>query len=680
MKKRIGAFLLSLVMVFGLTATAFAAVVIPSINKNTIEAGEDVDVILTLDEQLQDVTCFDYRVYFDENLFDLVKGTNGVGNPNTQNSRVKTDEIGRFHQGAKFISVNFVDTMSEGQIVHPGTLYTLTFRAKKEISEEVNYTFRVYKVTLSDTTFEPIPGAEVSGGELHMTVKPAQKNGYTATLTPQTQSANYGATARVALDVNGKGFTKYNAADVTLTYDAAKLTFNKEASALNGFEVKDSGGKLHLVAYGADRKLGEALSLAFDTKAVGTAAVTLNSAKLDDGVNASAQDAPEAVKGNTEASIVVDGYSVVLPNEFTGPAVAEPNKDYTFTAKDQHYHYTFDGSTMGGTSVPVKDNGDGTFTVSHVTGPIVIVSNKTAMTYDVTVQGTGAGDVTAEKKAAYMSDYTFTLQRDANYNYDVTVTVGGKTCTEVQVQENSYTIPGAAVTGPVVITVHKTENPANVCNVTFAGNGAGDAKGNPTVMKNSTYQFEVKKAEGYDYTVTATVNGKAVPVRLMQGQYRIAPSDVTGDIVITIDKKAACKVDVTEYVKLDGKTMFLVTVTGNPGADKTYAYDDVPMFYSEKYQAYCWLVISDGVFNSTTAQEHIAAAAAKAVPVVYDNDINGTQQVDVNDAQMTYNMYNAQYADFTAVAMDKFLKADVNGSRNLTVEDAAAIVNGLLNS
>jgi hypothetical protein len=37
-------------------------------------------------------------------------------------------------------------------------------------------------------------------------------------------------------------------------------------------------------------------------------------------------------------------------------------------------------------------------------------------------------------------------------------------------------------------------------------------------------------------------------------------------------------------------------------------------------------------------------------------------------------MYNAKYADFTDVSILKFLCADVNGSTNVNVDDAAAVV------
>ena len=42
-------------------------------------------------------------------------------------------------------------------------------------------------------------------------------------------------------------------------------------------------------------------------------------------------------------------------------------------------------------------------------------------------------------------------------------------------------------------------------------------------------------------------------------------------------------------------------------------------------------------------------------------------------------MYNAKYTSFDSCSMEKFLRADMNGDKTLTVNDAAAIVNIILN-
>ena len=60
--------------------------------------------------------------------------------------------------------------------------------------------------------------------------------------------------------------------------------------------------------------------------------------------------------------------------------------------------------------------------------------------------------------------------------------------------------------------------------------------------------------------------------------------------------------------------------------------------------------------------------------IAYNGDVNLTGSVDINDAQLVWNMYNAKYSDFTAVNIRKFLEADMNGDKTLDTKDATAIV------
>ena len=57
-----------------------------------------------------------------------------------------------------------------------------------------------------------------------------------------------------------------------------------------------------------------------------------------------------------------------------------------------------------------------------------------------------------------------------------------------------------------------------------------------------------------------------------------------------------------------------------------------------------------------------------------NGDVNGTGLVDINDAQLVYNIYNAKYDSFDTTTMAMFLAADVNNSKTVDVKDAAAVV------
>lgn len=109
------------------------------------------------------------------------------------------------------------------------------------------------------------------------------------------------------------------------------------------------------------------------------------------------------------------------------------------------------------------------------------------------------------------------------------------------------------------------------------------------------------------------------------------------------------------------------------------------MYWSEKYNnnngAYAWLVIADGT-KSLDELKTEATAAVNAVngtkdAIAYKGDVNQTKSVDINDAQLVWNMYNAQYSNFDTVNIRKFLEADMNGDKTVSVLDATAIVNNI---
>ncbi len=225
---------------------------------------------------------------------------------------------------------------------------------------------------------------------------------------------------------------------------------------------------------------------------------------------------------------VTRDYSVTLPEGFTGAATVGHGEDYTFTAQqDPHYDYSFTGSTMGGQSVSVSKNDDGSFKVTGVTGNLIIRSDRTPKTYTVTVTGNGAADATAAATAAYATDYTFTLNKDASYDYTVAVTIGGQSCTPALAADGkTYTIPGTSITGNIVIHVTKTQKAPTTTAITFTGSGSGDVAGDTsqTATNGTDFTFTVDEKEGYTYTVklgnetlTKANGGYTIPAERLTG-------------------------------------------------------------------------------------------------------------------------------------------------------------------
>ena len=63
---------------------------------------------------------------------------------------------------------------------------------------------------------------------------------------------------------------------------------------------------------------------------------------------------------------------------------------------------------------------------------------------------------------------------------------------------------------------------------------------------------------------------------------------------------------------------------------------------------------------------------ATTISQVYD--VNKSSRMDINDAQLVYDIYNGTYFDFTKVSMEKFLLADVNCDKMVNSADAVVIV------
>lgn len=485
---------------------------------------------------------------------------------------------------------------------------------------------------------------------------------------------NVGEDAPVALNVTHKEGNAYNAYYFFVLYDNAVLSY-KGASA-DATVNSDLEGVLQIAGYGAEKASGTpAVTLTFTGVSAGAGEVTVFTANIDESANANVQDAPEATITTATATITVGGYSVTLPEGFTGAASAEAGKDYTFTGGDDHGCYDVT-ATMGGETTTVTNNGDGSFTIKNVTGEIVVTA--TPKTYAVTVTGTGAGDVSENAATAtYKTDYTFKLTKADGCNYTVTVTAGGNTVTATATTEGVYTISGADIKGELIITVEKTAIVIPTTTITITGD-TDDVQGGLilTAKNGEDTTFKINKKDGYTCTVKAGDTELTVGA---DGTVTIPGSLLTGaPLTVTVTKTAVnpYSVEVYEYVKLDGQSIWLVVAK----SDSVLAYGADTMFTSEKYGGYCWLVISAENADTvkTEAIAAVKAGSGTAAAVVYTGDVNGTGNIDVNDAQLVYNIYNTEYASFDALSRAKFLAADVNGDHTVTVLDAAAVVNTVL--
>ena len=520
---------------------------------------------------------------------------------------------------------------------------------------------------------------------------------YYVSLGSTATSAEVNKPVSVALFMHQEpGDLTYNTFFFQFSYDAEKLDFANAAignSSETPAIINDNSdaGLLTIGGYGEPRS-DRFITLNFTVKAAGEATVKLVKAQMDVRANTAkdAQTASVPAGQSDTVTILCGGFPVVLPDCATGAAYVTENGDYTFTA-DPGYDYGF-SAAVDGKTVAIFNNGDGNYTIKNVTGELVIKANSTptVKTYAVTVEGDGSGDVSPLSPATHGQNYTFTVTQAANYDYAVAVTVNGQpvTCTvSSSGSRYTYTIPAASVTGPVVITVKKAPQ-SGTTQIVLTGSGAADVWDSVTsytVKSGEAFTFGINHQEGFDYTITVMAGEETLTLQRNENAstYTIPGDYIKGGIImVSITKTAqlAMTVNAAEYVKLiNGNAVWLITAVPETKlpATKSLYYGDTAMFWSEKYEAYAWLLVDKGTAAdiAATAKSAISVKGNSTVSVSYSGDVNGTGHIDINDAQYVYDLYNAKYS---ALDMEKFLRCDVNGNREVSVDDVQAVVSLLL--
>ena len=679
--KKIVSILLTLAMVLSLVPAVFAAdepTITMSADKTSVAPGETVTLTVSLDKDTV-VDGAGFKIDFDKEAYEYVKKV-----PDTFDDTTN-ENVANANGWVRAVYLN--TKPSKPTTWSAGKLDTFTFKAK----EGANTSAATFKLTIENLEkYNPDDPAhnikvahKVVGSELTIPVETAAAKGYTVSLGADKQVAS-GQIVEIPVAIgNNDGKTIYSAYDMTFSFDPAILTLNMKATSIEGYRVIPGNGTVRIVRYGKAAELGDALTLSFVAAGQGRSDVKVTEACVDTNANAIDFDAPDAIVLNNTTTITVSGYTVDLPDDFkrtdADGSVIEAGGNLTFVPKDPNYDYTVT-VTVGGVEATPTIGEDGTYTVPNVNGNVVVTSTKTPKSFNVTLGDNTTGAATA----TYMKDYTFKLTPEDGYTYNMAVTIGGKDYTGFKAVSNedgttTYTIPGADVTGDIIINSNKQVKQPETYQVRFVGNGAGEATGESTVQEKANYTFTVAKQENFEYTITATMGGTDVTVTEgANNTYTI--SNVTGDLVITIEKKSTLtmEVAVSEYVQMDNKTVFLVTVTGTPEEGKAFAYGDNVMYKTTAYgeNVYSWLVIVDKseTFTVATAEANITQASATAEEVKQSYDVNETGVVDINDAQLTYDIYSGKYTDFEKVSVRKFLRADVNLDKAVNSTDAVAVV------
>lgn len=545
---------------------------------------------------------------------------------------------------------------------------------------------------------------------------PKTETGYSVSMGADQQLVS-GQRVRIPVTVasSEKNITGFNAYDMTFTYDPTALTLNTKTGDAANLTVEDNNGTVRVRRYGATQALGEALALDFTANKAASSTVTLTNAKFDLDANSINFDAPDATISDADTVVNANNFTVTLPDAFTSDETRlVPNGgSFTFKPVDSHYTYTFTVKMGDTVTEGLTFGANDTYTIENISGNVeVTCTGKTPKQYDVTykIDEDVEQDVTkGPETVTYLNDYSFVVTPRAGYSYRVIYEVDNgdhfvHTVIAVPTANDdgtlTYTVPGREIVGGVKIWIDA--NTESGIPVVFTGNGVEDAaSGNASSMgKNMPYYFTLNQRESCDYTVTAyyqpldtpTASKRPATVRsLGNGKYVVEAVNYNDylyvyarswNLVVKVEKvsHSAEEVTVSKYLELNDKTMMLVTVKGTPEGGSAFTYDGNTMYKVEGYgtDRYAWLVIVDK--GQTLTQEEAAAkvaisAADNVVTITPSFDVNMTGKVDVNDAQLVYDMYNGTYSDFTKVSVEKFLRADVNATKVVDHTDAVAIVN-----
>lgn len=691
-------------------------------DNTTPNPGDTITALVTVDSDFSAAMGYESHFYFDKELLTVEKieilGTS-VSNLTTVDTANTDGEI-RF---AEF-NDDYDETIANNYVRNlKGNFAKITLKVS-EYAGGKTATGRTYGFAWDDMDENIVQwkgsySLSIQGSE---TAKPTA-TGYTVSMGADQQVAA-GQQVRIPVTVasSEKNITGFNAYDMTFTYDPTALTLNTKTSDAANVTVEDNNGTVRVRRYGDAVSLGEALALDFTAKATATSTVKLTNAKFDLDANSINFDAPEATISDADTVVNANNFTVTLPDAFTSDETRLVPKGGSFTFKpvDSHYTYTFTVKMGDTVTEGLTFGADDTYTIENISGNVeVTCTGKTPKQYDVEYVF-GDKDPLLEKdvtkgpdKATYLQDYSVIVTPRAGLSYWIHYEIrypNGTRSDQVSLTPVAnadgtitYTIPGSKIDGTVYFIIStRTNDEYPGYAVLVTGNGAEDqAPGNGTsVPRDMPYYLRLNERENCTYKVTAyyqplssTSTAANMPAKvrsLGNGKYVVDPIPYTKlsqyayswRLVVNVEKVSqnAEEVSVSRYLELNDKTMMLITVKGTPEGGKAFTYDGNTMYKVNAYgtDQYAWLVIVNK--GQTLTQEEAAAkvaisAADNVVTITLGFDVNMTGKVDVNDAQLVYDMYNGTYSDFTKVSVEKFLRADVNATKVVDHTDAVAIVN-----
>lgn len=551
----------------------------------------------------------------------------------------------------------------------------------------------------------------------------APADGYTASIT----GASTNGIVRVGntLKVNIGSNLDFAATEMIITYDPSLVSFDEANSTLPATVNSATAGTLELADYGADKYAsGANYVLAFIANAAGDAVFKITKAGFGTGKTAETANL-------TAANVSTDGITIAIRPAQVRVTFADDKFDcdvemvevggtFTFYPKQTFgalFSYALPTASVNGMAVNVTATSDGGWKIENVSGAVSIdAAVLTPKSFDkVTYTGSGAKDITDQTETAtYLENIVFTIpaNKDATtedgYRYDVTATIAGVSYTlaEPSVDDNgnrTYTIPGSEVRGAVIVSVAKTTLDATKVTVSIGGNASSDGKyegaeqagasiqvskdnGIATLTVdtetglNKGYSYEVKNG---DQTLELDENGK-VTIEDIKENTTITINKTVNveDVKNTVQvKNAEGEMETKNFVALNGTNMWLIQMPNHVQNTETavYKYNGLDMHWSEDYGTYVTVVISETAPEIDASKFSLDTVAATPTIAAGVWDVNKSGEVDANDAQLIWNMYNNVYQGFTEnVTAEKFMLADANHDGVLDTKDAVVIITQIM--
>lgn len=753
--KKITAFLLALVMVLSLVTTTFAVetgqIFTLTFDNKAPHAGDTITATIYMEQAPTDYYKVTSSIEYNKDILTYVDYTCSWEDMTCAVTEKRSGDY-KSYVDFKIDSRRGTNTdvLDKIQTRQTGAIATVTFKVNEscEAGQAINYKIRgtFYNSSNSAAINNPNVGEALvvteQGGST-ITV-PKTETGYSVSMGADQQLVS-GQQVRIPVTVasSEKNITGFNAYDMTFTYDPTALTLNTKAGDAANLTVEDSAGTVRVRRYGATQALGEALALDFTANKAASSTVTLNAAKFDIDANSINFDAPEATISDADTTVKAL-WNVSLPAGFAsaaadGSTLVENGADFTFNAADKHYDYTLNITTNGETK-QVKMT-TGSYTIQNVTDNVEVTvaeNGKVGKTYTIKYVVEDNTTDEAEKKAtvADLVEYTgTTVQYPANYNFTVKFPgtsfktlvsfTPDKNTSQSERQENGdckYTLLGDTLTGDenneITVTVKKVKNDA-LKNIIVEGNGADafDATNEKNFYAGENYTYKLNLSEQYyDYTIGVwyfkPLGNDRYDIKFLtpkqndDGSYTIVDMpayDVTIRITKTPKAVDPNAVDVSKYLELNDKTVYIVTVYGNTTItsgvitqQNGYTYDGALMYNTFYYKdvngnaGHSYLIIVNQ--NETLDKETVVAKLAfkenlnsdeiksinmsGAVAGSMNSDVNGSGKTDVNDLQLIYDLYNGVYDSFNQAGMKKFLLADRTKDRQLDSQDAVQLAQG----